>query len=77
MAVEVGAGVPADPGDAGSDPAPTQMAANPRIVVALVAVQLDRPSPGATPAARLIAGIESRIGSTTVSDPGPHHPWAA
>src|SRR3712207_1084681 len=64
MPAEACTGVPADPGDPGSDPAAAEVAADPRVVVALVAVQLDRPRRGWPRPPRLIAGMVPRIGST-------------
>src|SRR4051794_4928063 len=51
MPAESGAGVVADAGDAGGDPAAAQVAAHPRDVVALVGVQLDRAAAGMAAAA--------------------------
>jgi hypothetical protein len=59
MPAQAGAGVPAEAGDPGGDPAPTRVAADPRVVVALVGVQLDR-SAALTPATdRAVLGDSS------------------
>ena len=57
------AGVPADASDPGGDAAPAQIAADPRHVVALVAVQLERPAPRVPTAATADRrhGVQDRL----------------